>query len=103
MQVKAASSISGDKEAINLRVGDRLPEKGSSHCVCGSLFAELIRKAKVHCCPVITVMCRIERTTFVLYFCPFLTNVTDVATTNRVEYRGSVCNIKTILDVIIIN
>lgn len=89
---KGCASISGDKEAINLRVGDRLPEKGPSHCVCGSLFAELIRKAKIHCCPVITVMCRIERTTFVLYFCPFLTNVADVVTTNGLS-TGVLCAI----------
>lgn len=31
-----------------------------SFCICGSLSVELTQRARVHCCPVITVMCRIH-------------------------------------------
>lgn len=47
------------------------------YCVCGSLSDELKRGAGVHCCPVITVMCRIHVelrwvcSLFFFFFLPF--------------------------------
>lgn len=55
----AAPPFLGTKKQL-IYVSETGCRERPSYCVCGSLSAELTRRARVHCCPVITVMCRIH-------------------------------------------